>query len=214
MRLSQSRRDCGLQPKVGRRRRPALGSRRSTPRPTPTGLRRVEGVASGAATPGAATPLGLKIERFRFPRVGRGAPRAAEHRSQVETQGERKMCKVGGVSRILSRALRGDGPSPPCEASRAIIHLGRRSPGGSSALPAARRDGPSLAAYLGLPAVGFDLPRESPRARCALTAPFHPYLSAVSFLCHFPSGRPGLALPTTVPCPVRTFLTSSGIAPA
>ena len=29
---------------------------------------------------------------------------------------------------------------------------------------------------------------------------------AVSFLWHFPSARAGLVLPTTVPCPVRTFL--------
>ncbi len=76
----------------------------------------------------------------------------------------------------------------------AIIYLGRRSPAGSSALPTAyefrmvnsefgirhstfviHRDGPSLAAYLGLLAVGFTLPRPSPATRCALTAPFHPY---------------------------------------
>ena len=37
------------------------------------------------------------------------------------------------------------------------------------------RDGPPLAAYLGLLAVGFARPRPSPAARCALTAPFHPY---------------------------------------
>ena len=51
----------------------------------------------------------------------------------------------------------------------------------------------SLDAYVGLLAVGFTLPRMSPPARCALTAPFHPCLcppgggpSAVSFLWHFP----------------------------
>ena len=49
-----------------------------------------------------------------------------------------------------------------------------RSQFGSSAL-AIHRDGPPLAAYLGLLAVGFTLPRPSPVARCALTAPFHPY---------------------------------------
>ncbi len=31
--------------------------------------------------------------------------------------------------------------------------------------------------------------------------------SAVCFLWHYPSAHAGLALPTTVPCPVRTFLT-------
>ena len=38
----------------------------------------------------------------------------------------------------------------------------------------------SLAAYTGLLAVGFALPRLSPDARCALTAPFHPYQGVVS----------------------------------
>jgi hypothetical protein len=32
---------------------------------------------------------------------------------------------------------------------------------------------------------------------------------AVSFLWHFPSGFPGSALPTILPCGVRTFLESS-----
>jgi len=46
--------------------------------------------------------------------------------------------------------------------------------------------------YLALLRVGFTLPRVLPPARCALTAPFHPYLhlrtgtSAVYFLWHFP----------------------------
>jgi hypothetical protein len=35
--------------------------------------------------------------------------------------------------------------------------------------------GPGLAAYLVLLQVGFAVPPVSPRARCALTAPFHPY---------------------------------------
>ena len=37
------------------------------------------------------------------------------------------------------------------------------------------RAGPALSAYLVLLPVGFALPPESPRTRCALTAPFHPY---------------------------------------
>ncbi len=49
-----------------------------------------------------------------------------------------------------------------------------RSRLGSFAL-AIHWDGPPLAAYLGLLAVGFTLPRPSPAVRCALTAPFHPY---------------------------------------
>ena len=89
--------------------------------------------------------------------------------------------------------------------------------------PQLKRDGPPLAAYLGLLAVGFALPARSPATRCALTAPFHPYRSrhcrdrtrraklergtpAVYFLWHFPSAHAGWPLATTVPCPVRTFL--------
>jgi len=41
--------------------------------------------------------------------------------------------------------------------------------------PQLKRDGPPLAAYLGLLAVGFAVPTRSPVSRCALTAPFHPY---------------------------------------
>src|SRR2546425_1671419 len=87
--------------------------------------------------------------------------------------------------------------------------------------------------YLALLRAGFCLPPVLPRARCALTAPFHPYLresgalegvvahafdgrhysvrsaglaEAVYFLCHFPSGHPARALPGALPCGVRTFL--------
>ena len=52
--------------------------------------------------------------------------------------------------------------------------------------------------------VGFTMPPPSPGARCALTAPFHPYLptpkrcKAVCFLWHFPWGRPRRPLTGTV----------------
>ncbi len=95
--------------------------------------------------------------------------------------------------------------------------------------------GPALSAYLVLLPVGFALPLVSPRMRCALTAPFHPYLRKCRmmnaecgmrnslhhssfFILHFPGrylfcgtfrsrllGTSPLA--TTVPCAVRTFLT-------
>jgi len=62
-------------------------------------------------------------------------------------------------------------------ARAAAIHLGLSLPTGSSALPGAGREpGRLIAPYLGLLAVGFALPRRSPAARCALTAPFHPCL--------------------------------------
>ena len=38
------------------------------------------------------------------------------------------------------------------------------------------RAGPTLSAYLVLLPVGFAVPSLSPGTRCALTAPFHPYL--------------------------------------
>jgi len=78
----------------------------------------------------------------------------------------------GGVgSRPVSRVL-----------SRTVIHLGRMSPCASSDLPGGTR-GPRTAAkdcpppYLVLLRVGFTLPPMLPPARCALTAPFHPYLA-------------------------------------
>src|SRR5438094_6680286 len=81
--------------------------------------------------------------------------------------------------------------------------------------------------YLVLLRAGFCLPPVLPRARCALTAPFHPYLEkrgttpfwgptvkkgpypffeAVCFLCHCPSGCPDRSLAGALPCGVRTFL--------
>src|SRR3954468_22512082 len=50
--------------------------------------------------------------------------------------------------------------------------------------------------------VGFAVPPLLPAARCALAAPFHPYLPAnrlaVCSLWHFPWGHPRRALPATV----------------
>ena len=52
--------------------------------------------------------------------------------------------------------------------------------------------------------------RVTPGAGGLFTPPFHPCRapkrSAVCFLWHCPAGRPGWALPTTLPCGVRTFL--------
>ena len=64
---------------------------------------------------------------------------------------------------------------------RTVIPLGVQSPTRSSSLPAARRfatslrDGSSLAAYLALLRLGFTEPPSLPKARWALTPPFHPY---------------------------------------
>ena len=66
---------------------------------------------------------------------------------------------------------------------RTVIPLGVQSPTRSSSLPATRRlatslrDGSSLAAYLALLRLGFTEPPSLPKARWALTPPFHPYRS-------------------------------------
>jgi hypothetical protein len=56
--------------------------------------------------------------------------------------------------------------------------------------------------YLVLLRVGFALPGGLLRRRCALTAPFHPYLNlaarAVCFLWHFPSNRLEPAVPDVI----------------
>ena len=63
--------------------------------------------------------------------------------------------------------------------------------------------------YLVLLRVGFTLPLLLPIARCALTAPFHPYLiqyKAVYFLWHWPSTHAAQPLTGTLPVGARTFL--------
>ena len=61
------------------------------------------------------------------------------------------------------------------------IPLGRRLPGASSNLPERlirtliRRIAPPCRSYSVLLPVGFSMPQPLPAARCALTAPFHPY---------------------------------------
>ena len=76
--------------------------------------------------------------------------------------------------------------------------------------PTRKRRGPRLSLpYLVLLQVGFTLPPVLPPARCALTAPFHPYplhKRAVCFLWHFPWAHAPQALPGTLPCGARTFL--------
>ncbi len=74
------------------------------------------------------------------------------------------MCSLLKQSQPISRVL-----------SWTIIHLGQRSLVASSSLPRSTA-GRSVRSYLALLQVGFALPRLLPNARCALTAPFHPYL--------------------------------------
>jgi hypothetical protein len=64
--------------------------------------------------------------------------------------------------------------------------------------------------------VGFTEPPRSPQALVVsytTVSPLPPGKSrvAVCFLWHFPAGRPGSALPTTLPCGARTFLGAPGM---
>src|SRR5467141_1400875 len=75
-----------------------------------------------------------------------------------------------------------------------------------------------LPPYLVLLRVGFALPAALLRRRCALTAPFHPYLSlaarAVCFLWHFPSNDPAYKSAGVLPDVIRhTALRSSDFPP-
>ncbi len=112
----------------------------------------------------------------------------------------------GSVSRVLYPQRGGGHYTGPAVADR----LCRKVSPTARNLPAVKRPGRTHS-FLVLQAVGFAMPSPLPATRCALTAPFHPYLcpegpSAVSFLWHCPAGRPGRPLAATVPCPARTFL--------
>ena len=67
------------------------------------------------------------------------------------------------------------------------------------------------AALFGLASSGVYIsPPRRRKRRCALTAPFHPYIRLPvrgTFLLHFPWGRPRWVLPSTLPYDARTFLT-------
>ena len=123
-----------------------------------------------------------------------------------EKVGPERGSRVSG-SRPVSRVL-----------SRAIIHLGRTSPYASSDLPGSlcepqvRDRSPARFPIWSCSRWGLPCHRVLPPARCALTAPFHPYLpvmrptSAVYFLLHFPWARAPQVLPGTLLCGARTFL--------
>jgi len=127
------------------------------------------------------------------------------------------------VSRILSRTIIPLGDTLPRRSSNLPASFGLRLPGllhlGASGR-CARAAGVAAAvpAYLVLLRVGFTMRRSLLAVRCALTAPFHPYLPAYAngryiFCC---TGRlyalkhKSRVLPGTLPCGVRTFLPLRG----
>jgi len=88
------------------------------------------------------------------------------------------------------------------------IHLGRRSPGGSSGVP-----GPSAGRVSGtcfaLHRTGFGEPAVSPRPLVGsypTLSPLPVVRPAVSSLFHFPSAFAAWGFPSVLPCGVRTFL--------
>ena len=99
-----------------------------------------------------------------------------------------------------------------------IIYLDCTLPHSSFAPCGTKRDIPEsttgrrIAFCFVLLRVGFTQPLTLPQERWSLTPPFHPYRpeSAVSFLLHWPSGRPDRTLSGTLPCGARTFLTQKG----
>src|SRR5271166_4758289 len=118
------------------------------------------------------------------------------------------------VGRVLCARLRG----------AAVIHLGLPLPTASCGLPASigraalersRRLASNDAALLTLLRVGFTEPPQSPAALVVSYTTVSPLprgagmprRGAVCFLWHCPTGHPGSALPTTLPCGARTFLT-------
>ena len=123
--------------------------------------------------------------------------------------------KPAGARRFCHRAPLAYQPACKPGSVRALeprvtaIPLGRRLPGASSSLPGRRiRTRPELALprrpYLALLPVGFAVPRVA-AARCALTAPFHPYRGRYAtrrggllLCCTFPGVYPRRALPGTL----------------
>ena len=122
------------------------------------------------------------------------------------------------ISRILSRVPADRARGRPSISGRRR----RRPPRGrpfpeelpavGCGLPGSSGGQPSNAPCLALLRVGFTEPRRSPGALVVsytTVSPLPPPLAAGRAVCslwHCPAGHPGWALPTTLPCGVRTFL--------
>ncbi len=152
--------------------RPSRGNKRRVPRSLDGSGDRGEGEKQGEVeTPLTPTPL---------PRRGRGTRKISKRRGLFRPFRAKKLplARRASGSRPISRVL-----------SWTAIHLGCTSPHTSCDLPGSRA-GRTTLPYLVLLRVGFTLPPVLPPARCALTAPFHPYRTvagvAVYFLWHFP----------------------------
>ncbi len=178
------------------------------------GWRAVEGAAARTLrppVPGASSPQrqgedGRSVRaRVRRRRARSSSPPDAAHRASTLNSSLALPATIVR-SRPVSRVL-----------SRTVIPLGLPSPTTSSGLPGSTR-GHALrllratTSLFGLAPGGVCHAAECcHRARCALTAPFHPYRTLLRthggiFLLHFPSARAAQALPGTLSTGARTFL--------
>ena len=178
----------------------------------------------------------------RHPRTGGGRSRAAPARPAMRT-GDTRFCgrnlpkgsahgpagrtaPVGGSGLdrpVVGRYWRKRGGSRPISRvlSRTTIHLGRTSPCASSDLPGSpcgpqeRTRRPARFPIWSCSRWGLPCRRMLPPARCALTAPFHPYLPRPLHVPHwrfaFCCTVRGLAPPRRylAPCPVEPGLSST-----
>ena len=137
----------------------------------------------------------------------------ALRRNRVGMRHARKLWARRTVSRFLCPG-RGQGGS---HSSRSAIAGGLERPTrnfGCRPKPNRRgRGGSPLVPYLVLLRVGFTLPPRLPEARCALTAPFHPYPGgcrggtfSVALSVNYPLRVAPRPLAGTLPCGDRTFL--------
>lgn len=148
----------------------------------------------------------------------------------------RRVLPAGGVVRPIAGRKPSSVPSPPSLTGArrrrgdhfSTLRRRRRRPSNQSIrrsglpgffrpdrpLPVSRNE-----TCVTLHAMGFAMPRPSPTGRCALTAPFHPYLCAsrsraiggvFSVALSLTRDRTGRwALPTIVSCRARTFLSGA-----
>jgi len=131
--------------------------------------------------------------------------------SQVsEIEGGEPACRPGSV-RPLARG--GGHPSRTAVADSLVRSTREHRAGSPRTLAQARTR--RVRALLTLLRVGFTEPPQSPAALVVSYTTVSPLprgagtprRGAVCFLWHCPAGHPGSALPTTLPCGARTFLT-------
>ena len=142
--------------------------------------------------------------------------RAGPALARLRAMGRPMMPPVSGVQRACkpgSVAKTGQARSPDGHSSGpGVAPWFSRPTTAAARKPALSRRGRNTLRYLGLLRVGFTLPLPLLVARCALTAPFHPYLDRSRWRFAFCGTFPELPLAGRYPAPcfrgARTFLTN------